>query len=316
MRYIKKIVSVFAITGTLIAVAAIFFLVHYSPESGSKAVRMGGKSPAARGGPSVSALANKRGQDLPRTSSQPDALQHEEEQHPQNQKIAIIIDDLGGDLKPVSELLQINAPVTFAVLPHCAHSAEAADLMHKAGKEILLHLPMEPRDYPDEKPGGGALFVQMGDGLIRRQIDDDIRSVPHIIGVNNHMGSRFMEDERKLSVVFQYLKNKRLFFVDSRTTPNSKGRQLAGHIGLPFASRNVFIDNDQSYAQTFRRITAVARQGIPERSAAIVLIGHPYPATIEALKKAIPILKSRGVEIVPISALVRSADQENSLTMR
>jgi polysaccharide deacetylase 2 family uncharacterized protein YibQ len=149
----------------------------------------------------------------------------------QGRPIAIIIDDIGFDLRIVEELARIPAPIAFAVLPHTPHAAEAASFLHAAGKEILLHLPMEPRSYPEESPGSGALMVDMDERQIRKQVQENLAAVPYVSGVNNHMGSRFMGDEARLTMVMEELKKRGLYFVDSRTTPDSRGREAGGPAG-------------------------------------------------------------------------------------
>jgi hypothetical protein len=146
----------------------------------------------------------------------------------QGRPIAVIIDDIGFDLRIVEELAGIPAPIAFAVLPHSPHAAEAARFLHAAGKEILLHLPMEPRSYPEESPGAGALMVDMDEKQIRRQLQENLAAVPYVSGVNNHMGSRFMEDEARLTMVMDELKKRGLYFVDSRTSADSRGREADG----------------------------------------------------------------------------------------
>lgn len=219
-------------------------------------------------------------------------------------KIAIIIDDIGFDLPSVRELLTIDAPIAFAVLPHAPHSVATAEMLHGAGREILLHLPMEPHD-PGKNPGPGALFRWMGEAEIRQQVEEDIAAVPHVIGVNNHMGSAFMEDEGKLAVVFGELKKRGLFFIDSRTTPHSEAGDLALKMGIPFAARKVFIDNDQDHEITVKSLLGRLEKKNGNR---MIMIGHPYPSTVLALKEAVPILKARGVEIVPPSEMVEIID--------
>jgi polysaccharide deacetylase 2 family uncharacterized protein YibQ len=137
----------------------------------------------------------------------------------QGRPIAVIIDDIGFDLRIVEELARIPAPIAFAVLPHTPHAAEAARFLHTAGKEILLHQPMEPHSYPEESPGAGALMVDMDEKQIRRQLRENLAAVPYVSGVNNHMGSRFMGDEARLTTVMEELKKRDLYFVDSRTSP-------------------------------------------------------------------------------------------------
>ena len=176
-------------------------------------------------------------------------------------QIAVIIDDIGYDLRLVEDLMRIEAPIAFAILPHTPHAREAARLLHAAGKEILLHLPMEPRSYPAENPGKGALFVDMDEGEIRRRIETDLTAVPYVSGVNNHMGSRFMEDEAGLAVVMQELAKKGLFFVDSLTTPDSRARSAAARAGVRYASRAVFIDHTPGYAAALANLLQPPRRG-------------------------------------------------------
>jgi polysaccharide deacetylase 2 family uncharacterized protein YibQ len=216
-------------------------------------------------------------------------------------KIAIIIDDVGYDLWPTQEIIRMTVPITLSILPHCPYSTESAERAYRAGNEILLHLPMEPSNYPEKNPGDGALFVSMSDGDIRHQLDENFKSVPHASGVNNHMGSRFMEDEKKLEVVLKTLRKKNLFFVDSYTTKNTKGEEVARNVGVPFAGRDVFIDNNSDFVDTIE----ILEKMIDEREnwQTLIIIGHTYKSTIQALKKAIPLFKASGIEIVPLSEL-------------
>ncbi|OPY12829.1 MAG: Divergent polysaccharide deacetylase [Syntrophus sp. PtaB.Bin001] len=219
-------------------------------------------------------------------------------------RIAILIDDIGADISPVKNLLKIEAPISFAILPHTHHSVAAANMIHQAGRDILLHLPMEPQSYPKEKPGAGALFTAMSETEIRQVLREDLKAVPYISGVNNHMGSRFTENGEKLAIVMKELKSNGLFFIDSRTTPQSKARKVSRSIGTLFASRQIFIDNDQDYTKTCQTLLEVLNSKRGGHSS-LILIGHPYPNTVEALAKVVPELKSRGVEIVPVSRMVQ-----------
>jgi len=217
------------------------------------------------------------------------------------QKIAFIIDDIGYDLSPLNELLKINAPITFSILPYSPYSIDAAEKLHRAGKEILLHLPMEPYGYPDKDPGIGALFLWMNEEEIKTQIKKDIEAVPYISGVNNHMGSRFMENEDKLSIVLNQLNEEGLFFVDSLTTKHSKGKKLAKGMGLRFASRDIFIDNNQDFTIILQKFISPLKKR--NRWKTLLIICHPYPSTISALKDAVPKIKAEGINIVPVSDL-------------
>ena len=220
-------------------------------------------------------------------------------------QVAIIIDDIGNDLGPVRELLKIDTEITFAILPLCSHTRDAAETLHAAHREILLHLPMEPASYPQEKPGNGALFTDMNNKELLFQLDKNIASVPYISGVNNHMGSKFMGDEEKLDVVFDRLKKKNLFFIDSRTTPNSKALAASEKTGLPLASRKIFLDNNRDYKETYKILAEIARDTEAGDVSPIIIIGHPHPSTIRAIKDATKILREKGVIIVPVSRLIK-----------
>ncbi len=222
-------------------------------------------------------------------------------------KIAVIIDDIGFDLRIVEELAGIKAPIAFAVLPLTPHAAEAAERLHSAGKEILLHLPMEPRSYPADKPGKGALFTDMTDETIRKKIAEDLAAVPHVSGVNNHMGSRFMEDETRLAIMMQELAKRGLFFVDSRTTPASRGREAAAKAGVRFAARAMFIDHTRGYKAALENLTHLPQLG-RTGTEPLLMIGHPHPETVRALREALAVWQNEGVQAIPVSAcLARTA---------
>ena len=216
-------------------------------------------------------------------------------------KVAIIIDDMGCNLNAVKELLKINADLTFALLPFQAHTREAAEMFHKANKETLLHLPMEPVSYPREKPGEGALFTDMSDEELLLQLKKNIADVPYISGVNNHMGSKFMTDEKKLILIFNELKQKKLFFVDSRTSNDTKAYAAAKKTGLQIAERKIFIDNNRDYNKIYANLINITKDN---DVSPLIIIGHPYPETIRALKEATKVLQDKGVSIVPVSEIV------------
>lgn len=218
-------------------------------------------------------------------------------------QVAIIIDDIGYDLGPVRELLKIDADITFAILPLCSHSREAAEMLHKAHRETLLHLPMEPNSYPKEKPGNGALFTDMNSEELIFQLEKDLASVPYVSGVNNHMGSKFMADEGKLVLIFNKLKKKKMFFIDSRTTVNTQASAAAEKANIQMASRKVFIDNDRDYNEIYKKLLEVTQNS--SDVSPVIIIGHPYPETIRAIKDASRVLREKGILIVPVSKLIK-----------
>ena len=225
-------------------------------------------------------------------------------------QISIIIDDIGNDLGPVRELLKIDADITFAILPLCSHSRESAEMLHKANRETLLHLPMEPDSYPKEKPGNGALFTDMNNEELIFQLEKDLASVPYISGVNNHMGSKFMADEDKLVLIFNKLKRKKMFFIDSRTTAKTKASAASEKVNIQMASRRVFLDNDRDYNEIYKKLLDVAQNS--SDVSPVIIIGHPYPETIRAIKDASRVLREKGIMIVPVSKLINGKSYSGS----
>lgn len=225
-------------------------------------------------------------------------------------QIAIIIDDIGYDLKLVHELLRIDADITYAILPLLAHSREAARMLHQAHRETLLHLPMEPLSYPKEKPGNGALFTDMSDEEIAFQLEKNLDSVPYVTGVNNHMGSKFMADEAKLTPVFRQLKKRNLFFIDSRTTHSSKTADVAEKVHLTVASRKIFLDNDRDSQKIYQILIDAAQA--PAGDAPLIVIGHPYPETIQAIRDACKVFQEKGIVVVPVSKLIKKQPSDSA----
>lgn len=219
-------------------------------------------------------------------------------------QIAIIIDDIGHDLGPVKELLKINADLTFAILPFCTYTREAAEMLHRAQRETLLHLPMEPDSYPREKPGNGALFTDMNDEELIFQLEKDLAAVPYISGVNNHMGSKFMGDEKKLSLIFSKLKKNNLFFIDSRTSANTKAFAASEKVGLPVVARKIFLDNSRDYNEIYNNLINIAKNN--GDVSPVIVVGHPYPETIRAINDAIKVIREKGISIVPVSQIIKA----------
>jgi hypothetical protein len=219
-------------------------------------------------------------------------------------KVAIVIDDLGYDGKLARKFLKIEGPLSFSVLPHGTFSKSIARRIYNAGQELLLHLPMEPTGYPEVNPGVGALMVEMTDVEIVQTLKENLDAFPYVKGVNNHMGSKFCQDERKLRPVMLELNTRGLFFLDSRTTSKTKAYTVAQELDVPSAERNVFLDNIQNpraiRAQLSRLIELARLRG------GAIGIAHPHEVTLEVLRQEIPKMSKKGVELVPVSQLVHN----------
>ena len=223
-----------------------------------------------------------------------------------NGKAVIIIDDLGNQYKPCLPLIKSKYPTTFSVLPNCPFSRRISQEGHEAGHEIILHAPMESWDSESNlkasKTGNLFLTTAMDNQELANQLEAMINAVPNIIGISNHMGSKFTEDSTKMEVLLRLLKDKSLFFVDSRTSNNSKGLSLAKELDVKSVGRGLFLDNDQSYDQTVEQIVKLMEMSTAEDIA--VGIGHPYPSTIKAITDMLPRFKKNKIEIVPLSEIL------------
>ncbi len=216
-------------------------------------------------------------------------------------KIVVIIDDIGFDKKTAMGLCHVDNRITFSVLPGAPFGKILADRLADKGAQIMLHLPMEPMGYPGVDPGPGALFTSMTPDELLAQLQKDLVAIPHIVGVNNHMGSRLTTSESQMNQVFTILKKEDLFFIDSRTSVKSKCAPAARLLQIPFAQRDVFLDNVQNVAYITKQFGLLVK--IAKKHGSAIGIGHPYKETLAALSKEIPKLAGK-VEIVPAGTLV------------
>jgi hypothetical protein len=212
-------------------------------------------------------------------------------------KLAIVIDDFGYNNSDVATgLIELDYPITISILPHTPHSAAMAAAARRAGKEILVHIPMQPRGYPEVDPGEGALMVDHTREQLLNRVDDALDEVPHAVGANNHMPMR---------VVMGRLSDRGLYFLDSMTTPESVGVSEARRAGVPVARNRLFIDSplDESgridVASQMEQLVEIAT-----KTGSAIGIGHPHPETLRALERALPQLERQGIELVFVSELV------------
>jgi len=218
--------------------------------------------------------------------------------------VALIIDDMGTSVSEVEELMSIGIPMTFSVIPGLRQARAVAETAHDAGYQVMLHIPMQPKDYPQRRLEGNGLLLSHDGDEIGRRMSGYFSQVPYAVGANNHMGSGFTEDREKMGTVLRILRDKKMFFVDSMTTPKSVGLNLSREMGLQAAARTApFIDNSDDVAAIKAQLDALARTALKRGSA--IGICHPHRATIRALKEELPLLRNRGIRFVAASKLVR-----------
>ncbi|OPZ78569.1 MAG: Divergent polysaccharide deacetylase [Alphaproteobacteria bacterium ADurb.Bin438] len=214
--------------------------------------------------------------------------------------IAIIIDDVGLNKEKALKLINLKGHLTMSFLPYGNNLDDLSKLARKKGHEVMLHAPMEPKGK--HNPGPNALYTSMSDEEIRQTAFKMFDAFKGFVGVNNHMGSKFTTDERSMRVFLKALKEKGLLFVDSKTLQKSYGDKVADELGIPNASRDVFIDHIIDEEKALKQLKHLENKAL--KYGYTVGIGHPHKVTISALEKWIPTLKEKGIELVPISYVV------------
>ncbi len=219
-------------------------------------------------------------------------------------RIAIIIDDIGYDSHIAEKFIGLNAAITLSILPNSPHQRQIIRMAREKGLDLMLHLPMEPLEYPAVNPGRGALMAAMTPDALIRQLNDDLDAVPHIKGVNNHMGSRVTASSDQMNQIFSVIKKRDLFFIDSRTTADSQARSSARLFQVPFAERDVFLDNIQEPEAIRSQLRLLLKKAAAYGQA--LAIGHPHAITLQILQEELPEIQKK-VTIVPASSMVHTA---------
>ena len=216
-------------------------------------------------------------------------------------KLVLIFDDGGQNLSQLESFLALPFPVTVAVLPKLAHSKQAAERVRKSGKELMLHQPMQAINL-SVNPGPGAITPDMTLYEIETLLRENIAEIGPVRGVNNHEGSLICEDEVKIGTVLQVCSNMGLYFVDSRTTSQTRVPQAAMSLGLSYYERNVFIDNTKNRADIISEI--MKGVSIANKNGAAIMIGHVWSADVlpEILSELYPLLSGKGYVFTTVSA--------------
>ena len=221
--------------------------------------------------------------------------------------IAVVIDDLGNSLEEGRRVVSLPGPVACSILPHTEHGPHIADLAHAASKEVLLHLPMES---VGEKPlGSGGITLEMTESEIRATVADDLASIPHLAGMNNHEGSLITQHPGDMAWILQVLHtaNASYYYIDSYTSPDSVAYQIARERQVPAARRNVFLDDvntEDAVREQWNRLLKLAR-----RDGFALAIGHPRSVTLKVLEEELPQLASTTITLVAPSKIVELQEQ-------
>ena len=222
-------------------------------------------------------------------------------------ELAILIDDFGYCGEGTEEMLALPIPFTAAIMPFSSCTAEDAEAVRRAGKEIFIHMPMESLTGKREWVGEKGIFRDMSDAEIRARVEEAFVILPDAVGLNNHMGSAIMEDKRSLSAVMDVLREKKVLFVDSVTTANSLGKRIATEKGVFFQARDVFLDSTDDVEVVKANLRKAATVALEKGSA--LAIGHVGPEggkiTAQAIRELIPELEQAGIVFVTVNDLAK-----------
>ncbi|GMR08679.1 MAG: divergent polysaccharide deacetylase family protein [Gammaproteobacteria bacterium] len=221
--------------------------------------------------------------------------------------VAIIIDDMGDRLLDGKRALSLPGKVTYAVIPNTAHAVEFAHFAYKQNREVILHAPMQP--LKDHEPNSGVLNLRMDYNEFSAVVKSWLASVPHISGLNNHMGSLITQHTGYMSWLMQELSQQgSLYFVDSRTSPDSVAARIADEYYLPKTERDVFLDNKREAAAINIQFDRMIKIALASGSA--LAIGHPYPETLSVLEQRMPLLEQAGISLVNVSTIISIQQQQ------
>jgi len=225
---------------------------------------------------------------------------HRAVQGPSLPLAAIIIDDMGYDYSMDEAFLQIHAPLSFAFLPFAPNTPKLAGKARALGRDVLVHLPLEPENGAID-PGPGVLRLDMDFNTTIETLKKDLDAVPGATGVNNHMGSKYTKNERAMKIVLTEIRRRHMFFVDSRTSAETKAYITARRMGIPAARRVVFLDHTEDQRAVRHEIARLIKEA--GRRGSAVAIGHPLKVTLQVLYRELPRLMKK-VKLVPVHQIV------------
>ena len=219
--------------------------------------------------------------------------------------VAVIIDDVGHSEPAARPFIEMDHPVALSILPERTFSRDLAAEAAERGKTILLHLPMEPEGYPGIDPGPGAILLSQSREEMREVLERDIASIPGVVGINNHMGSRATTDPMVMETVLDLINKKELFFIDSRTSLETIALKLAREMGIPSARRDVFLDNIPTPSAIDARTDELL--DLAEKKGWAIGIGHANVETAKALERMAEKASQRNIQWISLESLIAYA---------
>ena len=215
--------------------------------------------------------------------------------------VVIVIDDMGISQKRTADISSLQAPLTVSFLTYGRRLAEQIQNSRASGQEIMIHVPMEALKAVDTAPD--VLTTKMTKDEIKANLQTMIAKFENIKGINNHMGSKLTEDKEKMLAVMEVLQEQGLFFLDSKTSAASRAEEAAAEIGIAYAHRHVFLDNNNDKQYILGQLKKTEQ--LARKNGYAIAIGHPKTQTYAALKEWLPKLEQQGIEVVPLSRVIK-----------
>lgn len=227
-----------------------------------------------------------------------------QKKQPKQLKAAIIIDDFGGGIGGVRDFLDGNIAITAAVMPFQENSKKHAEWAHKNGFEVMVHLPMQPKRGKRSWLGPKPITVDLSPKEVKQRVEEALKTVPYAVGLNNHMGSLAVENEKIVRAIVEVAKERKLYIIDSATSPKSKFPKVAEELGVPILIRDVFLDDISSSAHVRKQMVQLAKvTEIKGKGIAIGHVGLTGKVCSVGIFQSMGEFKKRNIKIVPVSQL-------------
>lgn len=224
--------------------------------------------------------------------------------------LVIVIDDMGIVERASEVIADIKGPFTLAYLPYANHLERQVEAVSNAGHELIVHMPMEPKDKAAD-PGDNALLANLSSEEFSRRLDWNMKRFKGYVGINNHMGSLLTERAGDMVHIMAKLKANDLLFLDSVTSPKTTAASAAKAVGVPYASRDIFLDNNKNKEAIITQLSKA--EAIAKRRGYAIAIGHPYNETLEVLREWRATLDQRGFQLVPLSQIIFQRSEKAKL---
>lgn len=217
---------------------------------------------------------------------------------------AIVIDDFGNKMAGTEQMMEMPYPITVAIMPFMPTTKQDAELAHRNGHEVIVHLPMEPLKSHKKWMGPGAITCDLPDEEIRRRVHAAIDDVPYAIGINNHMGSKATIDERVMLAILEVCRERGLFFLDSHTNYRSIVSKMAKKVGVPCIENHIFLDDVKTKMHVWNQVKLLQKH-LNEHDTCVAIghVGGGGKVTADVLRQLPAALD--GIRLVGISKLVR-----------